>query len=240
MGLQCSVLIVGNSSLSLLRFTHIHTDAVTSLSQHLQWCFLSAGALADTWQLPLQSHHNNPILISLFGLLSLQCFLMSIRTMWLEKCFPSWFGQQGQSYLLLFWKNSLSGVCRGCLKHRSHCHVRWAKGCISCVWQADRQADKAGKDKVLLFLLPKMIFGHFQLLCWKSIWITAMLNMLFTYKCSLDDIQIQQGCRKDRDYTWMLIFLFCLNSQRNIDIKCCDSLPDIKGNFIFLCVLPLR
>lgn len=38
-------------------------------------------------------------------------------------------------------------------------------------------------------------------------------------KCSLAGFQIQQGCKKEKTWTRMLTFSFCLNSQRNVGIK---------------------
>lgn len=57
------------------------------------------------------------------------------------------------------------------------------------------------------------------LLWWNAARLEPHWTRYLPLKCSLAGIQIQQGCEKEKDWTWMLTFPFCLNSQRNVGIK---------------------
>lgn len=53
-------------------------------------------------------------------------------------------------------------------------------------------------------------------------------------KCSLACFQIQQGCKKEKTWTRMLTFSFCLNSQRNVGIKVTRYTARHKKKFYLL------
>lgn len=82
--------------------------------------------------------------------------------------------------------------------------------------------------------------GHISLLWWNAARSEPHSTRYLPLKCSLAAIQIQQGCEKESASTGMLIFSFCLNSQRNVGIKWLDSLWGIKRNFISSTEVPLR